>query len=66
MVKDSLALSNKTRTLALQGAADETRNLDRVSVCELLVEKNALRGAEDGRRDDQDGLDITWVNDRVC
>ena len=58
VVKDRLALSNQTRTLTLEGATDETRDLDGVGVCELLVEENALRGAEDGRRDDQHGLDV--------
>ena len=54
VVKDRLALSNQTRTLTLEGATDETRDLDGVGVCELLVEENALRGAEDGRGKDQD------------
>ena len=58
VVEDSLTLPYQTRTLALERAADEAGNLDGVSVCELLVEENALRGAEDGRRDDQDGLDV--------
>ena len=58
VVKDRLALSNHTRTLALEGATDETRDLDGVGVCELLVEENALRSTEDGWRDDQDGLDV--------
>ena len=66
VVEDSLTLPYQTRTLALERAADEAGNLDGVSVCEILVEENALRGAEDGRRDDQDGLDVAYAVERLC
>ena len=58
VVPDGLSLTNDTDTLALECGADEAGNLDRVGVGQFLLEEDALRGAEDGRRDDQDGLDV--------
>ena len=47
VVPDGLALADDTDALALERGADETGNLDRVGIGELLLEEDALGRAKD-------------------
>ena len=50
VIPNGLALTDDAYALALERGADEARDLDGVDVGELLLEENALGGAEDRRR----------------
>ena len=58
MIPDGLTGADQASTLALEGSPNESRDLERVRVRNLLVMENTLRRAEDRRRAPKDKTSV--------